>query len=409
MRLATSILIFLSCTLALSCSSQLESLKDNDYNTYNEIVGTWYFLSGENFGKVSHTLTIENNLKVTGDINSLFNPLSIASDKSRDYYCEIKKASAQDGTLLIYSSDPLTGRIQESYQLVYNCSDYNEVETVEDSLYAKYLPEIRLAKLEIQGVGGKRKVIRYYVKNINYIKQIAEKNAKENKNEEVELFTIKNDLLKNYNRNQIIDLSDNNLHKKFMMAYFNDRENKNITNSIKYEGDEFSFQGDSKVFKDIRNKKFIFMDIDKEIIPEYDFKFNGYVYTQEFVKANFTHGYAVAFDLTKPIVIKLSPARAKEIRKILVSGMGGGSDFSNSNIEKTEENLRMMLQGIGENVYLGNGEEKFSFTKNYKLFLLFEIKNVKNEKMLMYNVKQIEIEPIRSIILLKNEGQYLVY
>ena len=111
--------------------------------------------------------------------------------------------------------------------------------------------------------------------------------------------------------------------EKFWLAYFNSKEN-NIENSKLYEGDEFSFNIDKKIFNLITNKKYLLWDIDiQDDFPEYNFKGNYFSFSDEYFFPASGHKDSSGtlklinrLTMTSPIKIKVSANDAKHLKFI---------------------------------------------------------------------------------------------
>jgi len=72
----------------------------------------------------------------------------------------------------------------------------------------------------------------------------------------------------------------------FWLAYYNDKEN-NVYNSVKFNGDEFSYNEKKEVFTNIKNKKFILVKYDVikyktyGMMPEYNFKLSSFTFGEK--------------------------------------------------------------------------------------------------------------------------------
>ena len=118
------------------------------------------------------------------------------------------------------------------------------------------------------------------------------------------------------------------------------------------------------------------------------------------------HEKFIIIRLINPARISVSPENAKEIRTALA--LDTQPEIPNpSNWYKN--NKRDMLQKINENLTLERDDFRYVFTKEYDVLSLFKIVRTNVANVLFFKIKEIEIEPVKSILLLQIGNEYKTF
>jgi len=189
--------------------------------------------------------------------------------------------------------------------------------------------------------------------------------------------------------NCIIDNKSYNI-EKFWMAYFNSKENK-IQNFEYYQGDEFYFNDEKRLFNTIKNKKYILYNIKINELPEYNFKNNSFIFSDDFLfpssdmgKGRYTdcsgkETWITYFNTIQPVKINISPDKAKFLK-----------------LQNITCNLQIFIQIIKPTYRTFNS--KRSCTKRDGEYP--DCKCVPDK----YIYKQIQVKPLKYALIYKDEN-----
>lgn len=388
--------LFILVNISMCSSPQTVESDLNNINPtlYNQIIGTWNFLSNNEFGKVEFQITFQNDGYVTGNYVSPSKEWRWKILNDNINYTTIRV----EPTYNVYKNyhAPFTVTIFKNY----NFLDYKYYIT---TLYYQYVDKLNFCILytphgendsliDFSQINNQEetKVVLFYTKNVSLIDEI----KKINEQNEVNQVNITNKYIQSitqgFNNTDVINYNES--YDDFILAHFNDRENKG--SDVVYSGDEFQFEKDKLIYEQIKKKKYIVMySNNKMIIPEYSFNTKSINFNENFLITELSwknRSYqAELFQLNKPIIFKINPEDAELLY----------NDIRINNIDNRNENdYEVMTWSIFHNhdnrTNVEPANERFYFSKPYTMIVLFSIQNVEKN-----DIHKIHVVPLRSIII----------
>lgn len=376
-----------------SCNASI-LLSKNNPESLKEIIGDWYILSNDEFGKIDHKITFNTDGHVISKLKNIFKPGGPSDEYTGNTSLwEISSEDKYNGELIIKTINS-NGSIVEKDTIIFNYSKIernkflndNEKDKIEDfiklSIYRPYLKYIKVCYIYGQGHWPA-----IYVKGEESLTEIINLHNALVDKENTRIDNLAKSLISNLKENDVYNIIYKDEYDLFLLSYFNNRENPNIENNIIYKFDEFKFEKDKIIFNKIKNIKYILNVFDMTTIPEYDFKTKGFIISQPFMKEHFLINNWVSFKIVNPLKLLIKPEQAE----IFI------------NKYKITEKEHAFNHGRNRDYNTDFKNINFYFTKPYKLIVLFKV--LKNEKLnsIIGEIKQINLLPVRFIMVLDND------
>jgi len=181
----TIILVVMIYSIALASTGS--KLKKSNPEMYNDIVGTWYILSNENFGEVLFTITFNENGKVTGDINKIFSYKKVKWRAEHEKYS--REWVEERGKFEIFSGPWTYSRVNYSFE------SNNTIKHMPE-IYLNFSPPVNVCEINENCSVNNKTSFYAYVKNIDTLAEMKAKSEELLKVEKIKWSSLNKNSLK---------------------------------------------------------------------------------------------------------------------------------------------------------------------------------------------------------------------